>query len=360
MFARPSIASPTRSKPSLTPARVGLLQRKCACGGTPGPSGECEACRKKTLQRRPANPQAPSFINRPAFSVSEVPPIVHEVLRSPGQPLDAASRAFMEPRFGHDFSQVRARFGPTAESASHLGGEPFVPSISEKAVVGGAEALNRFGETDTDPIHSRLIEQFREREQLPPEGRDPAGAPVGPSVAQIKYGGLLLPCPQSTEVAAVIDMRNEALSAGFGTAYGIHAQMRVRPDAKTWDGTHLVESLTTGANSCPETLTRGEPCSGGSTFIVGPASGGSTLLSGPRPGRINRFWDFHVTHVRPRGVSVMHDATRNPANLDTCSIVCNQEYRCEGNVIGRHAITRTYSKGTYNGRNVTFVDVTKT
>ena len=31
------------------------------------------------------------------------------VLRSSGQPLDAATRAFMEPRFGHDFSQVRAQ-----------------------------------------------------------------------------------------------------------------------------------------------------------------------------------------------------------------------------------------------------------
>jgi uncharacterized protein DUF4157 len=36
-----------------------------------------------------------------------VPPIVNEVLRSPGQPLDPATLAFMEPRFGHDFSQVR-------------------------------------------------------------------------------------------------------------------------------------------------------------------------------------------------------------------------------------------------------------
>jgi outer membrane protein OmpA-like peptidoglycan-associated protein len=35
------------------------------------------------------------------------PPSVHKVLRSSGQPLDSATRAFMEPRFGHDFSQVR-------------------------------------------------------------------------------------------------------------------------------------------------------------------------------------------------------------------------------------------------------------
>lgn len=41
------------------------------------------------------------------FQPSDVPPIIHEVLRSPGQPLDPATRAFMEPRFGYDFSQVR-------------------------------------------------------------------------------------------------------------------------------------------------------------------------------------------------------------------------------------------------------------
>jgi len=35
------------------------------------------------------------------------PAIVYDVLRSPGQPLDAATRAFFEPRFGHDFSRVR-------------------------------------------------------------------------------------------------------------------------------------------------------------------------------------------------------------------------------------------------------------
>jgi len=36
-----------------------------------------------------------------------VPPAVSEVLRSSGQPLDRSTRAFMEPRFGHDFSSVR-------------------------------------------------------------------------------------------------------------------------------------------------------------------------------------------------------------------------------------------------------------
>ncbi|MFX0202898.1 MAG: DUF4157 domain-containing protein [Candidatus Hodarchaeota archaeon] len=37
----------------------------------------------------------------------EIPPIVHNVLRSPGQPLAPSIRYYFEPRFGHDFSNVR-------------------------------------------------------------------------------------------------------------------------------------------------------------------------------------------------------------------------------------------------------------
>ena len=45
-------------------------------------------------------------------------PIVHEVVRASGQPLDAATRSFMEPRFGHDFSRVRVHAdAKAAESA---------------------------------------------------------------------------------------------------------------------------------------------------------------------------------------------------------------------------------------------------
>jgi hypothetical protein len=53
-----------------------------------------------------------------ANAANEVPPIVHEALRSPGQPLDGKTRAFFEPRFGHDFSHVRVHTGAqAAESA---------------------------------------------------------------------------------------------------------------------------------------------------------------------------------------------------------------------------------------------------
>jgi LysM repeat protein len=48
------------------------------------------------------------------------PPVVHDVLRSPGQPLDVTTRAFMEPRFGHDFSKVRVHADARAAEASRM------------------------------------------------------------------------------------------------------------------------------------------------------------------------------------------------------------------------------------------------
>jgi len=87
------------NSPTASPMRSMMLQRKCACGGSASSSGECESCKKKkaALQRAPTLQAAPNM----------APPIVHEALRSPGQPLDGRTRAFFEPRFGHDFSRVR-------------------------------------------------------------------------------------------------------------------------------------------------------------------------------------------------------------------------------------------------------------
>src|SRR5215469_1655889 len=52
-----------------------------------------------------------------ANPVLSVPSNVHETLRSRGQPLDMATRAFMEPRFGCDFSHVRVHTDSQAASS---------------------------------------------------------------------------------------------------------------------------------------------------------------------------------------------------------------------------------------------------
>jgi hypothetical protein len=46
------------------------------------------------------------------------PPVVHEVLRSPGQALDPATRTYFEDRFGHDFSRVRVHTDSRAEESA--------------------------------------------------------------------------------------------------------------------------------------------------------------------------------------------------------------------------------------------------
>jgi hypothetical protein len=88
------------------------VSRKCA---------ECEEEKekKKKLQMEPA-------VASLAGAVGEAPAIVRDVLRSPGQPLEASARAFLEPRFGYDFSDVRVHDDArTGSSARALGAHAY-------------------------------------------------------------------------------------------------------------------------------------------------------------------------------------------------------------------------------------------
>lgn len=66
------------------------------------------------------------------------PAIVHEVLRSPGQPMAAATRAFMEPRFDHDFSQVRVHADARAADAAHAVGARAY-TVGDRVVMGAGQ-----------------------------------------------------------------------------------------------------------------------------------------------------------------------------------------------------------------------------
>jgi hypothetical protein len=114
--------------------RAGVLQRKCACGAAAGLQGECDECKKKKgagLQRR-------AIGSGPAIA----PRIVHDVLRTPGQPLDAATRAFMEPRFAYDFSKVRVHAdGRADESARAVSAEAY--TVGQDIVFGEGQYTPR-------------------------------------------------------------------------------------------------------------------------------------------------------------------------------------------------------------------------
>jgi Domain of unknown function (DUF4157) len=73
-----------------------------------------------------------------ATGVSEAPPAVDQAVRSPGQPLDPAVRAFMEPRFGEDFNQVRMhRDAGASQSAEAVNARAY--TVGDDLVFGRGE-----------------------------------------------------------------------------------------------------------------------------------------------------------------------------------------------------------------------------
>ncbi|MCW5251945.1 DUF4157 domain-containing protein [Streptomyces sp. SHP 1-2] len=98
--------------------------------------------RMAALQRTVGNSVVVEMLRRlrSRDTPGSTPPVqrstVHEVLRAPGQPLDAGTRAEMEGRFGVDFSDVRLHTGAAAQrSAAEIGARAYT---SENHVVIGA------------------------------------------------------------------------------------------------------------------------------------------------------------------------------------------------------------------------------
>jgi hypothetical protein len=112
---------------NISAVRGSVLQRQCACGQH-ATGGECGGCaKKKQVVRRAGHDAAPA----------SAPPVVHDVLGTPGRPLDPGLRAFMEPRFGRDFSDVRVHAGSrAAASAAAVGARAY--TVGRDIVLDGA------------------------------------------------------------------------------------------------------------------------------------------------------------------------------------------------------------------------------
>jgi hypothetical protein len=119
----------------------------CACES----SGTlCMECASKKLQRMDANvAHGTPSTNQDTIGTdmrqeargdagAEAPRVVHQALTETGRPLDAGTRAFMEPRFGHDFSGVRVHTGSLArESARAIGARAY--TVGRDIVFAGGE-----------------------------------------------------------------------------------------------------------------------------------------------------------------------------------------------------------------------------
>lgn len=89
------------------------VQRACACD-------EGEDCANCQMDQQGQETQRlqPKHVGSSDAGRAAAPPIVNQVLASPGRPLDSATRAFMEPRFGHDFAHVRVHSDAAAEQSA--------------------------------------------------------------------------------------------------------------------------------------------------------------------------------------------------------------------------------------------------
>ncbi len=211
--------------PSTTPAVQGTLQR---CGGHPCPTSCCVTDDELVLQRQRAwGSEAHTF-----------PPIVQEVLRSSGEPLDRETRAFFEPRFGHDFSQVRVHTDArAAQSARHVNGLAY--TVGRDVVFGGGQFA-----PSTDPgrqliAHelTHVVQQRRNQQAFTTlrigrsddtleedaernaasQSTEFAGAPLstsGPQAGMLQRAGPAAVGPAAAAAAA-------GFAAGFGIAFGI-------------------------------------------------------------------------------------------------------------------------------------------
>src|SRR6185436_3409250 len=168
-------------------------------------------------------------------STSAAPSIVHDVLSAGGRSMDSETRSFMELRFNYDFSNVKihdndlaaksagsinalaytsgnnvvfnsGQYNTNSDSGKRLLAHELTHVVQQEGVFkktsGKSQSLennstptiiNRSpARSDTEEMHDDLVEEFRQENGFPPHGIDPgSGEPIGPSNAEIRFGGLL-------------------------------------------------------------------------------------------------------------------------------------------------------------------------
>jgi len=155
-------------------------------------SRKCAACEQEDekVGMKPAGAARP---------VKEAPPIVHQVLRGPGQPMDAETRAFFEPRLGRDFSDVRMHTGADAQkSAVQLNARAY--AVGQNLVLGPgrsasslrqrrlllAHELTHVVQQTNGPATTRVARQINkdeEEKKNPPDSGTAVPIDAGPSGA---------------------------------------------------------------------------------------------------------------------------------------------------------------------------------
>jgi hypothetical protein len=101
---------------------------------------KCDGCEIEEMHRTESDPLSEG---------ADVSGPVNEGLQSGGRPLDAEARGYMEPRFGHDFSQVRVHTDARASGSTE--------AVSARAYTVGNDIAFRSGEYNPGSSSGRQL-----------------------------------------------------------------------------------------------------------------------------------------------------------------------------------------------------------
>jgi outer membrane protein OmpA-like peptidoglycan-associated protein/Zn-dependent peptidase ImmA (M78 family) len=281
----------------MPPANSPVLQRKCDCGTHTMGEAKCDSCKAQA---------AAGHIQRAATSSApaEAPPIVEDVLRSPGQPLDTSTRNFFEPRFGQDFSRVRVHTDQrAADSAAAISAKAY--TVGENVVV-----ANRNSPPDTFENRRLLAHELAhvvQQKSAPANTGDTKGISIGRA-------------DDASEVAAdrVADsvMNNHPAATVTAARPQTQAIQRTVDDPKRYQETHTT------------------------LFVKPPGGGGSTLLTWEDPdpqkkikGTADKLFKQAKANIQQHFIDHPEDAqgkvpTRTTeADLDTDAVDISKQLR---------------------------------
>jgi len=346
-----------------------------------------------TLQRRTSGLGGPT----------SVPSVVHDVLSSPGQPLDRNTRTFFEPRFGHDFSRVRVHTdGHAAESARsvnalaytvgrHLvfGAGQYLPGtdagreliahelthVLQQGNHDGSYHTLSLGEIDdwheqeanriSSSIVGSIVEKKRGSVTAGGNGfsKDAGGAL---RISRSVTGGVVqrsIPTGISLKEAHPIghaNLKHEADKSKYLTYIGNVSLMQLTPAGDYSDGQKrgecTKEFINEVSNTCPAPPTpfcTGDRCFGAGQYNkpMGDAATGTMIQDGP-----DTFVDWHRAKFDTSFLS--------GSGKKQCSVVCHQlyKYRTEPDhkyhELGAFYIIRNFKADKFTPAGATPVDIT--
>jgi hypothetical protein len=222
MSAEAPAAAPVRAVEQAPPqaapkeSRGPVALRRCACGGVPGGDGECAACKARRLQRKARAEAA-------AAGGGTAPPIVHDVLRTAGKPLDAPLRTDMERRLGHDFSQVRVHAGAqAAASAQAVDAQAY--TVGRSVVFGSGRYAPGTAE-GRDLLAHELAHVVQQGSAAPPSGPLRVGAANDPAETAADRAAAGQGAAAGAAGGASVQLRRKVVVAPVGAAPQIESHM---------------------------------------------------------------------------------------------------------------------------------------